>query len=182
MKKLWLLIAIIAIVSCTPEKKVDYAIVSGKIENADSNKLTIYSSFDRDDKVEIILKEDGTFKDTLKMSTDFYLIRQDRNMTEVFAPKGSAVNITYNAKKKDSTIQLSGTESITNTYILDRGKVSESVRGDQKEMYSKNEADFKAHLLKIKTAQEDLLSKTDGISDDFKNSELKRINYEYFST
>ncbi|ARV16070.1 TlpA family protein disulfide reductase [Polaribacter sp. SA4-12] len=181
MKNLWLLVALVTIVSCTPEKKVDYTIITGKIENAKSNKVTIFSAFDRDAKIEITLKEDGTFKDTLKMDTDFYIFRQDRNLTEIFAPKNGDLRIEYDAIKKDSTMQLIGSLSAINTYILNKESVSKATRGDQKEMFLKNEEDFKEHLLKIKTAQEDLLSKANGISDDFKTSELRSINYEYLS-
>lgn len=181
MKNLWLLVALVAIVSCTPKKKADYAIITGKIENATSKKVTIYSTFDRDTKIEITLKEDGTFKDTLRMPTEFYLLRQDRSLTEFFAPKGSEMTVTYDTKKKDSTLQFSGSESAINKYLLDKEKVTKETRGDAKELFLKNENDFKEHLLKIKTAQENLLSKANGISDDFKTSELKSINYEYLA-
>ena len=181
MKNLWLLVALVAIVSCTPKKKVDYAIITGKIENATSKKATIYSAFDRDTKIEITLKEDGTFKDTLRMPTEFYLLRQDRSLTEFFAPKGSEMTVTYDTKKKDSTLQFSGSESAINKYLLDKEKVTKETRGDTKEMYLKNEVDFKKHLLKIKTAQENLFSSVNTISENHKNSELKNINYEYLA-
>ena len=146
MKKLWLLVLVATIVSCEPEKKADYAIISGKIEKAKSNKLTIYSAFDRASKIEITLNEDGSFNDTLKMASDFYVIRQDRNLTEVFAPKGSNLKLDYDAKKKDSTMQITGSVSSVNTYIFDKEKVSKSTRGDQKEMFLKNENDFQIHI------------------------------------
>ena len=128
------------------------------------------------------MNDDGSFKDTLRMSSDFYVLRQDRNATNIFAPKGSDLNIVYNAKKKDSTLQLSGSENSTNKYILDKEKVTKTIRGDEKELYLKNEADFKTHLLKIKTAQEDLLSKAKGVSNEYRSSEIKNINYEFLST
>ena len=181
MKNLWLLVALVTIVSCTPKKKVDYAIISGKIENSTSKKATIYSALDRDTKVEITLKDDGTFKDTLRMPTDFYLLRQDRSLTNFFAPKGSEIKITYNAKKKDSTLQFSGSESEVNKYLLDKEKVTKEARGNAKEMYLKNETDFKEHLLKIKTVQENLFSSTKEISGNYKKSELKSINYQYLA-
>ena len=181
MKNLWLLVALVTIVSCTPKKKVDYAIIIGKIENSTSKKATIYSALDRDTKVEITLKEDGTFKDTLRMHTDFYLLRQDRSLTNFFAPKGSEIKVTYDAKKKDSTLHFSGNESAVNKYLLDKEKVTKEARGNAKEMYLKNETDFKEHLLKIKTVQENLFSSTKEISGNYKKSELKSINYQYLA-
>lgn len=182
MKKLCLLVAIIAMVSCQPEKKAEYAIVSGKIENSNTKKLTLYNQFDTSKKVDISLAEDGTFLDTIKMDTDFYFMRQDRNSAEIYAPKGSDVHIVYNATKKDSTLQISGNVSAVNNYILAKGKLSRELMGDQKEMYLKDEADFKEHILKIKKAEEDLLFKTDAIAEDFKNKEAKSIQYNYLAT
>jgi thiol-disulfide isomerase/thioredoxin len=181
MKNLWLVVAFVTIVSCTPKKKADYAIITGKIENATSNKVTIYSAFDRDSKIEITLKEDGTFKDTLRLSTDFYLLRQDRSITDFFAPKGSEMKVTYDAKKKDSTLQFTGSESAVNKYLLDKEKVTKDTRGNAKKMFLKDETDFKEHLLKIKTAQENLFSSVKGVSENYKSSELKSINYEYLA-
>ncbi len=61
MKNLWLLVALVTIVSCSPKKKVDYAIITGKIENAKSKKLIIYSQYTMDKVSEITLTEDGSF-------------------------------------------------------------------------------------------------------------------------
>ncbi len=181
MKNLWLLVALITIASCTPKKKLDYAIIIGKIENATSKKATIYSKLNRDNKIEITLKEDGTFKDTLRMTTDFYLLSQDRSLTNFFAPKGSEIKVTYDTKKKDSTLHFSGSESTVNKYLLDKEKITKEARGNTKEMYLKNETDFKEHLLKIKTVQENLFSTTKEISENYKINEIKSINYQYLA-
>ena len=180
MKKLWLLTVVAIIISCEPEKKVDYAIVSGKIANA--KKITVYSGLNRSEKIEITLKDDGSFKDTLRMTSDHYVIRQNNNLTTIFAPKGSKVIVNYDAKKKDSTLQFNGDQKAINKYIVDKEAVSETARGDFKEMYLKNEKDFKEHITKIKTTQENLFSKVDQVSETYKNNELKNINYEYLSS
>lgn len=180
MKKLWLLIVVAIIVSCEPEKKVDYAIVSGKIANA--KKITVYSALNRSEKIEITLSDDGSFKDTLRMTSDHYVLRQNNNLTTIFAPKGSEVIVNYDAKKKDSTLQFNGDKKAINKYIVDKEAVSETARGDFKEMYLKNEKDFKEHITKIKTTQENLFSKVDQVSETYKNNELKNINYEYLSS
>jgi thiol-disulfide isomerase/thioredoxin len=182
MKKIFLLIAFISIISCKPEKNLEYAIISGKIENGTAKKITIYSQFDTSEKKEIVVAEDGTFIDTLKMNSDFYLLREGNNMTDLYAPNGSDLIIKYNSKKKDSTLVLSGSVSIINNYLFNKNKANIAVAGDQKEMFLKNEADFKIHILKIKTTEEDLLYKTVGIPEGFKINERKNINYSYLTT
>ena len=127
------------------------------------------------------MAEDGTFKDTLKMATHSYLIRQERNMTEFYAPKGSAIHIEYDAKKKDSTLQITGDFSSTNNYMIAKAKVSVEEMGDEKELYLKSEKDFKNHLLKVKSAQEDVLFNSANLSEEFNKKETKNINYGYFS-
>ncbi|WP_405609506.1 TlpA family protein disulfide reductase [Polaribacter sp. Asnod1-A03] len=184
MKKLLLLIAFISIVSCKPEieKTVDYAVISGKIENANSKTVTIYNQFTMDKASEIILTEDGNFIDTIKTTSNFYALRNDKAYIDLYLSKGAGLNIEYNAQKKDSTIQFSGSESLINQYLFDKQQVSTAATGDRKEMFLKDEENFKAHILKIKTAEEDLLTKTTSIPKGFKNLELKNINYTYLST
>ena len=182
MKKICLLVAIVAMISCQQEKPINYAIISGKIENVKTKKLTLFSQYDTSKKVDISFAEDGTFLDTLKMDSNFFVLRQDNNLIELYAPNGSKSNISYNATKKDSTLQITGSLSAINNYLLAKGKLSKELMGDQKEMFLKDEAAFKEHILKIKTAEEDLLFKTDGISEDFSNMEKNSINYEYLAT
>ena len=182
MKKLLFFLITATIISCKPEVDVDYATISGKITNFKSNKITVYSNFNSDNKIEITLNQDGSFKDTLRMASDFYFWRQDRNSLDFYLPKGEELIINYNAAQKDATLQMAGSVSFVNKYIEEKGKLSKELTGDRKELFLKNEEDFKAHLLKIKTAQEDLLSKTDGISNEFTTNELKNINYQYLST
>jgi thiol-disulfide isomerase/thioredoxin len=184
MKKLLLLIAFTTILSCKPkpEETVDYAIISGKIENTDSKKVIIYDQYTMGKVADITIAEDGTFRDTLKISTDFYALRQDKDFTNLYITKGSVLKIEYDSEKKDSTLQLSGSNSTINKYLSEKNKVIAATTGDQKEMYLKDEASFKAHLLNIKKAEEDLLIKTNDISEEFKNKELRNINYSYLST
>ncbi|TXD47880.1 TlpA family protein disulfide reductase [Polaribacter sp. IC073] len=182
MKKIGLLIAIITMVSCKPEIKVDYTIVSGKIENATSKKATIYSQFDTSKKSEITLAADGSFTDTLKMNTDFYFLREARNMTTFYAPNGTILHLEYNAKQKDSTLTLIGNTSTINNYMIRNLKVSKDLINDMKTLYLKDETEFKEQLLTVKTAKENLLSETDGIPEDFKMNEKRNINYEYLTT
>ena len=79
-----------------------------------------------------------------------YALRQGKNSTELYLPKGSNLKIEYDATKKDSTLQLTGSYSAINKYLSDKVLVTKTATGDQKEMFLKDEADFKTHILKIK--------------------------------
>lgn len=183
MKKNLILVALLTmLVSCKPEKQTDYVIISGQIENLVTKKITIYSQFDTSEKKEIVVAEDGTFRDTLKMNSDFLLLREDKNITDFYAPNGSDVTIYYDSKNKDASITLAGSRVAINSYLFNKNKESKTVAGDQKEMFLKSEKEFKTHVLKIKTTEEDLLFKSTGIPEDFKNNEKKNINYSYLAT
>jgi thiol-disulfide isomerase/thioredoxin len=182
MKKIWILIALISMISCKTEKKIDYTIISGKIENTTAKKIIIYSQYDTSEKKEIVIAENGTFRDTLEMNCNFFLLREDRNRTEFYAPNGSDVHINYNSKKKDSTLILSGSLRTINNYLFNKNKASAAIAGDQKERFLKDETAFKTQALKIKTTEEDLLYKTAGIPEDFKINEKKNINYSYLAS
>ena len=64
MKKIWILIAVITVISCKTETPVDYAIVSGNITNLDKEEITI-NSFNGATTEKIKVSEDGSFVDTL---------------------------------------------------------------------------------------------------------------------
>ncbi|WP_439132642.1 TlpA family protein disulfide reductase [Polaribacter sp.] len=180
MKSKLLLLALIILVSCKTEQKVNYSIIEGNIQNANSDKLTVYNQFDTSIKKEIVLLEDGTFKDTIFYhETNFYFLREGNNMTDMYIPNGENVVINYNASSKDSTLNFTGDVKTINNYLSKKKAVTSAERGDFKALFMKEEADFKAHLVKIKEAQEDLLNHTEGISTNFKNNEAKNIYFEY---
>jgi thiol-disulfide isomerase/thioredoxin len=182
MKKLLILGALVTVlVACTPENKIDYTILSGKIENSTAQKLTLYNRFDTTEKLEIVLAKDGTFVDTLKINSDFLFLREENNRIDLYAPKGSDVNIYYSSKNKDSTLLLTGSTADINNYIFDKNKVHAAIAGDQKVLFLKNEENFKAAVLKIKNTEENLLYKIAGIPEDFRISEKKNIHYSYLA-
>jgi thiol-disulfide isomerase/thioredoxin len=183
MKKILTLITLITILSsCIVREKTNPTILSGKIENLAAKKITIYSKFDPSEKKEIRVSEDGTFRDTLKINSNFLLLREGKNTTDFYAPKGSDIAINYNSNNKDATLVLTGSTSAINNYIFNKNKKSIAIAGDQEGMFLKNEKEFKAHILKIKTVKEDFLFQTPGIPEDFKINEKKNINYSYLAT
>lgn len=181
MNKIWLLLAIVTMVSCKPEKEVDYTIISGKIENVTSKKITLYNQFDTSLKSDVTLAEDGTFSDTIRMASQFYFLREGRNTTSLYAPKGSNIEVNYDAEKLDSTITFQGSTVAVNSFLIEKAKLSKELMGDMTALFLKDEAGFKKQLLAVKSASEKLLSDSEGLSADFKVNEKSNINYSYLS-
>lgn len=182
MKKIGFFFIAIAIVSCKTEVPVDYAILSGKIKNTTSEKVTLYNVYDSSIKKEITLK-DGRFTDTVKVSEGHaFFLRQDRNSVNLFLHQGDLLNFTYDAKKPDSTLVFEGINSVTSTYLLEKSKMLKEVSIGIKELYSKNEEAFAARISGLKTVQQDLLYKTNGLPENFTKNETSNINFNYLNS
>jgi thiol-disulfide isomerase/thioredoxin len=181
MRKIYLLIVAIAIVSCQSETKIDYAIISGKITNSNSEKTTLYKT-DMSIKKKIEISANGTFNDTIKSSEGlYYILRNGNNMTDLYLGDGNNIEISYDAKDYDNTLKISGTGSEYSNYLKEKNKKSSDLVGKGTDIYTKEESEYKKTFQDIKQAKEDILFNYEGLSDDFKQSEKRNINYEYLS-
>ncbi|SDS42888.1 Thiol-disulfide isomerase or thioredoxin [Polaribacter sp. KT25b] len=182
MKKLALFFIALTIFSCKQEVKVDYAILSGKIENAASEKITLYNSYERSDKKELTL-ENGQFTDTVKINNgnQFYLI-QGKNNVSLFLTEGDKLNFSYDANKVDSTLTFTGNNSAISTYLVEKKINNKDIKLNTEDLYSLNEDDFITSVLKVKKAQEDFLYNATSLPESFIKNETSNINYEYLAT
>ncbi|MDO9136559.1 MAG: hypothetical protein Q7U21_01950, partial [Lutibacter sp.] len=65
MKKIWLLIAAITILSCKSDKEADFTIISGEITNNRGGEITFRKPNNLDFNETIQVSKDGKFLDTL---------------------------------------------------------------------------------------------------------------------
>ena len=180
MKKIYLFLAAIVIISCQSEPKIDYAIVSGKITNADSEKVTIYKQPTRTLAKEILLTENGSFNDTIKIDKEsLYAMYQGRNATNLYLSAGDNVTINYDAKEQKTTLKIEGKGAEYANYLVEKSKKSSDLIGEGTDIYTKEEAEYKKTFEEIKQVQEDLLFNYVGLSDNFIGKEKRNINYQY---
>jgi len=177
MKKIWLLVAAIAIVSCKNEAPIDYALISGKITNTTINEAAIYGVIDRDFREKLTLAEDGSFKDTLRAGS--YLFIQGRNRAPLYVNAGDNITINFDANDFKNTLTFSGKGSAVNVYLIAKGSKEKELMGSGTGVYTKEEADYKSVFSEIKAAQEKLLSEASDISNNYKAKEKRSINYAY---
>ena len=182
MKKLGFFFMAIAIVSCKTEVKVDYAILSGKIKNTTSEKVTLYNVYDTSSKKEITLIE-GAFTDTVKISSgNAFFLRQDQNSINLFLHQGDLLDFTYDAKKPDSTLVFSGVNSVISTYLHNKSTMLKEVSIGIKELYSKNEEAFRTRVSGLKKVQQDFLYNSNGLPKNFTKNETSNINFNYLNS
>lgn len=182
MKKIYLIIAAIAIVSCNSEPKVDYAIISGTITNAASEKATIYKQADRSVVKEMVLAENGTLNDTIKLKEgSLYSMYQGRNTINLYLSAGDNVTINYDAKEFKNTLKIEGIGAVYAKYLLAKSQKYSELVGEGTDVYVKEEKEYQKTFQEIKQAQDDFLFNYDSISEDFKQIEKRNINYQYLS-
>lgn len=177
MKKLVLLTATLAIFSCKTEPKVDYVLLSGKIENQKGDKVNISGD---DFKQEIKLNDDGSFTDTLRVEAPgYYSLIHGRERTSLYAQAGDELNVTLDAAKFDETLKYEGKGAEKNNYLAAKFLANEDF--DFKKVYAEEEADFLKTIGDAKTKMEETLTNSKGISEDFIATEKENINYEYLA-
>jgi thiol-disulfide isomerase/thioredoxin len=182
MKKLSLFFIALIVFSCKQEVKVDYAIISGKIDNASSSKITLYNSYDSSDKKEITL-ENGQFTDTIKINNgNEFLLVQTNNTLSLYLIEGDKLNFTYDTNKLDSTLVFTGKNSAISRYLLEKKINNKKFKLKNTALYSLNEDDFINSVLKVKKAQEDFLYNANDLPKDFIKNETSNINYEYLAS
>jgi thiol-disulfide isomerase/thioredoxin len=179
MKKLLLLIAGFAIFSCKTDpkpEKIDYAILSGKVENIKADKILISGG---DFKHEINLKDDGTFLDTLTIDQGYYTVRYGRNRASLYLSQGDSLNISTDGLKFNDEMTFTGNGTAPNSYLAK--KLSEGGNLNFQEVYAIEEADFLKKLDELKTEALTRLTDAKDLSKEFVALEKESINYEYLA-
>jgi len=127
MKKsaLLLIIVIVTFFSCKKENSKDYVIISGKIENPNSDSLSILNKNQDLIKV-LILKKDYTFRDTLNIPEGFYSLSDGKENTQIYLKPKFDLNISLNTKEFDESIFYEGVGSNENNYLAKKYLLEES--------------------------------------------------------
>ena len=177
MKNLWILFISLAIVSCKKEENVNYAIVSGTIENSTSDSITIYDAYNNDIKKEVALTN-GKFVDTLALENNFYFVVEDRNVVYFYAEEGDNLQLQYDSKKLDSTLTFTGNNVTVSNYLSKKRKIGGGYV-DMRELYTKNEGDFLTTITDKKQKQDDFLFNFNDLPEEFIKKQQADINYDF---
>ncbi|WP_067149187.1 redoxin family protein [Pseudotamlana agarivorans] len=180
MKKLLLLALAVSAFSCKTETKPDYIVISGKITNKLPAELSINTQ-DRSFTEVIEVAADGTFTDTLTVEKGSYVLYDSKNPVFLYLDSGYNLNINYDAADFKNSLAISGEGAAENNYLKEKREKTPLLMGDNASFYSLNEADFKSKLLSIKDSLSTLLTNTPGISENFKTSEQKELQYNYLA-
>lgn len=117
MKRLLALIISISILACKPEEPKDYATLSGKIENPHTSNTLKISQRGGYEKI-ITLNEDGSFKDTLKITEGDYRIQHGNQYGQVYLKNDNETSFTSDFKNFVETIEFDGDGSDINNFTI----------------------------------------------------------------
>jgi len=106
MNKYFILIFAVIITACQTAPK-DYVTISGKIDNAPSKSLKIFDEKETYTK-DITINDDGTFKDTLKVTEGRFYFKNGNEYGNLYLQNGAELNFSVDAKDFDNTLSFTG--------------------------------------------------------------------------
>ncbi|MDP3312248.1 redoxin family protein [Lutibacter sp.] len=178
MKKIALIIILVSLISCKKEIPVDYAIVSGKIMNAPAKELKVYDA-NNEKLAPVTITNQGTFTDTLYVNNGFYTFSDGENRINLYLEPGNNLIINYDATQFENSLSISGIGSEIANYLITKEKTEKEMMGEGTSVYLLEEDAYKNRFAEIKSTLDNLITLTEGISEEFKTSEKKNINYSY---
>ena len=180
MKKILILIFAIALFGCQNEVKPNYIVISGTITNKQPGDLTI-QTFDNKFKETLEVSEEGNFVDTLNVNSNSYVLYDGKNPVFMYLEPGDKVDIKYDVKDFENSIQITGKGSEATNYLFSKINIEKTRFGSPQKTFTLNELDFKAKLKSIMNAQDSLLNTIKNISEKFISNEKKNLYYTYIN-
>ena len=179
MKRLIIVLTALSIFACKQEPKVDYAVISGKIENTKIKNVIISNG---DFKSEIPINEDGTFADTLRISENgFYTMSLGNEFTNIHLGAEDNISVIVDAKKFDETIIYTGEGAVENNYLAAKILNNAKITANTVEFYSMDETSFTTKLSEIKTANDSLLNGLTNADKEFISTEKQNLIYDSYA-
>ncbi|TWO32870.1 TlpA family protein disulfide reductase [Seonamhaeicola sediminis] len=160
-KTLFITLAIMAFVSCKEEPK-DYATLSGKITNKNSDSLVIRS---RTYSKTIKVHEDGSFTDTLKVEAGIFNLFDGVESTYLFLKEDMDINLTLDTEAFDETITYTGKGSETSNYIAKKTLIQEKEL--KPDLLDLDEASFKTKIANIHKRFSELFESSKNLDSSF---------------
>jgi len=181
MKKAFLTFLILTIISCSKEEtKVDYVILSGKIENINGPTFSVRSKV----KVlkDISVLQDGSFMDTIHdVQPGYYVFRYNNETSGFYLKPGYNLNLSLNTKEFDESIAYTGVGSSENNYLAKKYLNDEGLGkfGAYQYLGTINEEDYVRIADSVKKLEIDYLESQKEIDGDFRTLEEASINYNW---
>ncbi|MBC9795828.1 TlpA family protein disulfide reductase [Sinomicrobium weinanense] len=178
-KSIYTLLGLVLFMTSCQKTPVDYALVSGRIENG-KGELKLMSE-DRAFSKTLELREDGSFSDTIRTKFGVFFLTNKNNVTRLYLDKGNNIIINADAGDFNKTLVFSGEGSSPSNYLALKGEVWTDLMGDAESFYQQNETEYKERNKQIRKVLVKTLDSIPGIGEDFRQKEKRNLNYTYLS-
>lgn len=179
MKTNKILLAVIAlyILSCAKEeeKEIDYAILSGTLQNLGDEKVHLYNNPDASGTLEVA--SDGTFTDTIHLSQDGYVsLRAGYMGVNFFLSKGDHITFSADVASPDTPPTFIGESATIQEYLIEKDKKQEELTADFELFFGQEPETFLDAITNyIETQNKTLNAST--FSEEFKTIEKKALTF-----
>ena len=171
MKKIFSILAVLSLLACSEKSNNDYVTIQGTIANADNNTLSILG---KDFKKEITLNEDGTYKDTLKVTQGFHGFNDGKQQSFIYLKNGYDLELNFDASNFQESIDFKGEGSKTNNYLGEKIQLIKDEQLDRYELlFQMDQAEFDKKIAEIKQKTDDLINQTEGLENEVVDMETK---------
>ena len=170
-KTVFIIVAISVLFSCTKSVPKNYAILSGKIKNAQTKEITIKNRQGVFKKIKI--NKDGSFKDTLHLKQQGQLfVFSTKETGQVFLKNNDNISLSVDETQFNETLQFSGNGAETSNYLAK--KIQLQNKFAIADLFNLDKNAFASKTKEITGALKRLLEKSNNIDTAFYSEEQKK--------
>ena len=171
MKRISTLLLALAIISCADQTPKDYVTLKGKVDNAQSEKLTIMG---RNFRKDISVEDDGSFSDTLKVTDGFHGFNDGILQSFLYLKNGYDMELNFDVDDFPASVQFSGDGATTNNYLSEKLQFIQREQLDNYRAYFELEKeDFDARIEEVRSKMDQMLAETTGLEAEIVELEKK---------
>lgn len=160
----------VALVSFEVSAQKNYASLSGKITNKSSDSLIVRS---RTFSKKIVVKNDGSFADTLKVEKGYYNLFDGQESTTIYLQNGYDLKLSLDTKAFDETLKYSGNGAAENNYLAKNALLIEEIQSNES-LFNLNKVDFDKEIASNTVKLNTLLKNSKGLEESFSATEAKK--------
>lgn len=180
MKRLLLTGLVLTMLACEEEKpKIDYALLSGKIENPAGESLAIFKGNNLVKK--LVVNKDGTFTDTLKIEDGYYKFNHGNERSSMYLTQGDDLTLSLNTKTFDESIKYTGIGAENSNFLASKLLAEEKLDLNYTKIFAMEENEFLSMMNEVKSSKLEFLKASKDISNTLRNLEEKQIEYQHLT-
>ena len=171
MKKIMMALMALAILACNDKSDNAYVTLQGQLKNAQLDSIYVVG---KEFNKAIKLNEDGSFKDTLKVTDGFHGLSTGNQRAFIYLKNGYDLTVNMDLAQMPESLTFDGQGSETNNYMAGKLKfISEQKLTDYASFFSMDKPEFDERMAQIKSDLEQLLADAPGIDKEVYTSEVE---------